>query len=49
LALANAQAVQASTPLGALARNLFSLHAQADAEHEGLDFSSIQKLYRGKD
>ncbi|MDU2871076.1 MAG: hypothetical protein E7B98_07120, partial [Pseudomonas aeruginosa] len=26
-----------------------SLHAQADAEHEGLDFSSIQKLYRGKD
>ncbi|WP_232792750.1 hypothetical protein, partial [Pseudomonas aeruginosa] len=22
---------------------------QADAEHEGLDFSSIQKLYRGKD
>lgn len=35
LALANAQAVQASTPLGALARNLFSLHAQADAEHEG--------------
>ena len=41
--------VQASTPLGALARNLFSLHAQADAEHEGLDFSSIQKLYRGKD
>ncbi|RPO44484.1 NAD-binding protein [Pseudomonas aeruginosa] len=48
LALANAQAVQASTPLGALARNLFSLHAQADAEHEGLDFSSIQKLYRGK-
>ncbi|TEP98311.1 3-hydroxyisobutyrate dehydrogenase [Pseudomonas aeruginosa] len=49
LALANAQAVQASTPLGALARNLFSLHAQADAEHDGLDFSSIQKLYRGKD
>ena len=47
--LANAQAAQASTPLGALARNLFSLHAQADAEHEGLDFSSIQKLYRGKD
>ncbi|MGI0810348.1 3-hydroxyisobutyrate dehydrogenase, partial [Pseudomonas aeruginosa] len=49
LALANAQEVQASTPLGALARNLFSLHAQADAEHDGLDFSSIQKLYRGKD
>ncbi len=49
VALANAQAVQASTPLGALARNLFSLHAQADAEHDGLDFSSIQKLYRGKD
>ncbi|MDU3294941.1 MAG: hypothetical protein E7E29_24850, partial [Pseudomonas aeruginosa] len=23
--------------------------AQADAEHDGLDFSSIQKLYRGKD
>ncbi|WP_048292832.1 hypothetical protein, partial [Pseudomonas aeruginosa] len=22
---------------------------QADAEHDGLDFSSIQKLYRGKD
>ncbi|MFP8981288.1 3-hydroxyisobutyrate dehydrogenase, partial [Pseudomonas aeruginosa] len=49
LALANSQAVQASTPLGALARNLFILHAQADSEHDGLDFSSIQKLYRGKD
>src|SRR3546814_18272640 len=45
LALANAQVRDASVPLGALVRNLFSLHA-ASAQETGLqDFSSIQRFY----
>ncbi len=34
---------------GAEERRAFQQWRQADAEHDGLDFSSIQKLYRGKD
>ncbi|NLC35873.1 MAG: 3-hydroxyisobutyrate dehydrogenase [Alcaligenaceae bacterium] len=36
----------ASTPLGELARNLYSLHSAGGSG--GLDFSSIVKLYEGK-
>lgn len=46
LAFDNAVKNQASIPLGSLARNLFQLHAQQG--NGGLDFSSIQELYRGK-
>lgn len=45
LALANAQAREASVPLGALVRNLFSLHAAAAQENGLQDFSSIQRFY----
>ncbi|MFO7529206.1 MAG: 3-hydroxyisobutyrate dehydrogenase [Marinobacter sp.] len=44
LAFDNAVKNQASIPMGALARNLFQLHAgQGNGE---LDFSSIQRLYK---
>jgi len=44
LALENAVQNQASTPMGALARNLYQLHAgQGNGD---LDFSSILRLYR---
>ncbi|MEG2877799.1 MAG: 3-hydroxyisobutyrate dehydrogenase [Comamonas sp.] len=39
LAQENAGAVQAATPLGALARSLYAMHSMAG--HGGLDFSSI--------
>ncbi len=45
LALKCAQASQASVPLGALARNLFTLHGEADEDNPLSDISSIQKLY----
>lgn len=46
LAFDNAVKNQAAIPMGSLARNLFQLHAeQGNGE---LDFSSIQKLYRGE-
>src|SRR3546814_14705345 len=45
LALANAQLRDASVPLGALVRTLFSLHA-ASAQDTGLQaFSSLQRFY----
>jgi 3-hydroxyisobutyrate dehydrogenase len=44
LAAESALNAKASTPLGELARNLYSMHsAQGNG---GLDFSSILKLYR---
>lgn len=46
LAFDNAVKNQASIPMGALARNLFQLHAGQG--NEDLDFSSIQRLYRGE-
>ncbi len=44
LAAEAALTAKASTPLGELARNLYSLHSAGG--HGGLDFSSILKLYR---
>lgn len=44
LAAEAALSTRASTPLGELARNLYSLHSSQG--HGGLDFSSILKLYR---
>ncbi|MCK7549451.1 3-hydroxyisobutyrate dehydrogenase [Marinobacter koreensis] len=46
LAFDNAVKNQASIPMGSLARNLFQLHAGQG--NEDLDFSSIQRLYRGE-
>lgn len=46
LAFDNAVKNQAPIPMGSLARNLFSLHAQQG--NGQLDFSSIQRLYRGE-
>jgi 3-hydroxyisobutyrate dehydrogenase len=43
LAAEAALATGSAIPLGELARNLYALHS---AEHGGLDFSSILKLYR---
>ena len=45
LAMALAEHAKSPVPLGAAARNLFQLHAQWG--NEALDFSSIQRLYRG--
>jgi 3-hydroxyisobutyrate dehydrogenase len=48
LAQENAGAVQAATPLGALARSLYAMHSMAG--HGGLDFSSIvQSLQKRSD
>ncbi len=44
LAFDNAVKNQASIPMGSLARNLFQLHAGQG--NGGLDFSSIQRLYK---
>ncbi|MEM6707641.1 MAG: 3-hydroxyisobutyrate dehydrogenase [Pseudomonadota bacterium] len=44
LAMDTAQQAGATVPLGALARQLYSLH-KADREAGALDFSSIQQLY----
>tara|TARA_B100000519_G_C14245636_1_gene439677 strand:- start:1919 stop:2773 length:855 start_codon:yes stop_codon:yes gene_type:complete len=44
LAFENAVKNQASIPMGSLARNLFQLHAGQG--NGGLDFSSIQRLYK---
>lgn len=44
LAFDNAVKNQASIPMGSLARNLFSIHAGQG--NGGLDFSSIQRLYK---
>jgi 3-hydroxyisobutyrate dehydrogenase len=44
LAAESALNAKASTPLGELARNLYSMHSAQG--HGGLDFSSILKLYR---
>jgi 3-hydroxyisobutyrate dehydrogenase len=46
LAFDNAVKNQAAIPMGSLARNLFQLHAQQGSG--GLDFSSIQALFRGQ-
>lgn len=43
LAVENALSTGSSVPLGALARNLYSLHSQAGAG--GLDFSSIFRMF----
>jgi len=45
LAVENALATGSSTPMGALARNLYSLHSQSGAG--GLDFSSIYSMFAG--
>ncbi|MAM86497.1 3-hydroxyisobutyrate dehydrogenase [Allohahella sp. A8] len=45
LAFDNADRNKAPIPMGALARNMFLLHAQQG--NGQLDFSSIQRLYRG--
>ncbi|SDJ96075.1 3-hydroxyisobutyrate dehydrogenase [Microbulbifer yueqingensis] len=45
LAMDTAAGSASSTPLGALARNLYQLYG-ADPEHRVLDFSSIQNLFR---
>ncbi|MFZ5655280.1 MAG: 3-hydroxyisobutyrate dehydrogenase [Pseudomonadota bacterium] len=48
LAMAAALASHSSTPMGALARNLYDLYAHwGGADHSGLDFSSIQRLFGG--
>lgn len=47
LAYDNAVKNKAAIPMGALARNLFQLHAMQG--NGGLDFSSIQNFYRGSD
>lgn len=47
LAYDNAAKNKAAIPMGALARNLFQLHAMQG--NGGLDFSSIQNFYRGSD
>jgi len=44
LAAESAVATKSTTPLGELARNLYSLHSSQG--HGGLDFSSILKLYQ---
>ncbi|UTA47710.1 3-hydroxyisobutyrate dehydrogenase [Simiduia sp. 21SJ11W-1] len=47
LAMQSAQASQSSVPMGAAARNLFSLHKGGGEQNNGgLDFSSIQQLYQ---
>jgi 3-hydroxyisobutyrate dehydrogenase len=46
LAFDNAIKNNAAIPMGSLARNLYQLHAQQG--NGGLDFSSIQQLYRAK-
>jgi 3-hydroxyisobutyrate dehydrogenase len=39
-------ASKSSTPMGAAARNLYSLHKNSDGQDKGaLDFSSILQLY----
>ena len=45
LAMDTASASASSTPLGALAKNLYQLHG-GDAANQRLDFSSIQNLFR---
>lgn len=45
LALDCAQQANAAVPLGAMARNLFTLHGSLAEENNVLDMSSIQKLY----
>ena len=45
LAMDTASGSASSTPLGALAKNLYQLHG-GDAENQRLDFSSIQNLFR---
>jgi 3-hydroxyisobutyrate dehydrogenase len=45
LAMASAEASGSSVPMGALARNLFRLHGQAN-DAGRLDFSSIQRFYK---
>ncbi|WP_349922110.1 3-hydroxyisobutyrate dehydrogenase [Aeromonas veronii] len=47
LAMGLAEQAHSAVPMGALARNLFNLHAQQGKG--GLDFSSILTLYRGKE
>lgn len=47
LALDNAVKHHAAVPMGALARNLYELHAGQGSQD--LDFSSIQRFYRGDD
>lgn len=47
LAMALAEHAHSAVPMGALARNLFNLHAQQG--QGGLDFSSILALYRSKE
>ncbi len=47
LALDNAVQHHAAVPMGALARNLYELHAGQG--NQDLDFSSIQRFYRGDD
>ncbi|MGY3856567.1 3-hydroxyisobutyrate dehydrogenase [Aeromonas intestinalis] len=47
LAMGLAEHAHSAVPMGALARNLFNLHAQQG--QGGLDFSSILTLYRGKE
>ncbi|MBB3169622.1 3-hydroxyisobutyrate dehydrogenase [Simiduia aestuariiviva] len=47
LAMQSALASQSSIPMGASARNLFSLHKKSGGEDKGgLDFSSIQQFYQ---
>jgi len=46
LAMESALHSKSSTPMGATARNLFSLHKNAEAGDKGqMDFSSIQQLF----
>ncbi|WP_434667857.1 3-hydroxyisobutyrate dehydrogenase [Aeromonas sp. NJAU223] len=47
LAMGLAEHAHSAVPMGALARNLFNLHAQQG--QGGLDFSSILTLYRSKE
>jgi 3-hydroxyisobutyrate dehydrogenase len=46
LALQSALDSRSSTPMGALARSLYALHANTG--NEALDFSSIQRLYASR-
>jgi len=45
LALGAARASNSTIPLGALANNLFGIHAKAGEENPDLDFSSVVKLF----
>lgn len=45
LALQSAQITQSATPLGAMARNVFQIHALQDRSAGQLDMSSVQSLY----